>query len=273
MTDASGSFTANVTIPAGTALGQHEIEMSGVNRAGDPATITLALTVQATAGTGTLPHTGSSSMPLALAGLTLFAAGTLLAARGAGASIRASDHDATFRCPSLPDFVRVQNMALEVVGAGLGRTGTHSLKAALEQLLDAPCYHMIEVFGRPDDIAVWQSAIDGAMPDWNTFFSGYRAAVDWPACAFWEEIAAANPDAVVLLSSRDADAWWKSASNTIFQISRNEAPPDPVASAQISMARNMFAQRFTPDWTDESAAKPRSTPTMPPSAPQYRPIA
>jgi sulfotransferase family protein len=146
-------------------------------------------------------------------------------------------------------------MALEVVGAGLGRTGTHSLKAALEQLLDAPCYHMIEVFGRPDDIPVWQSAIDGDMPDWNAFLSGYRAAVDWPACAFWQEIAAANPDAVVLLSSRDADGWWQSANNTIFQISRNEAPPDPVASAQISMARNMFARRFTPDWTDESAAK------------------
>jgi len=90
-------------------------------------------------------------------------------------------------------------MGLEVVGAGLGRTGTHSLKIALEQLLGGPCYHMMETFGRPDDIPVWHRAVDGDMPDWNDFLSEYRAAVDWPAGAFWREIWAANPDAVVLL--------------------------------------------------------------------------
>ena len=97
-------------------------------------------------------------------------------------------------------------MTLQVVGAGLGRTGTHSLKAALEQLLGGPCYHMIEVFGRPDDIPVWHAAINGDLPDWNAFLSDYRAAVDWPASAFWRELADANPDAVVLLSTRsDSD--------------------------------------------------------------------
>ncbi len=60
-------------------------------------------------------------------------------------------------------------MGLKVVGAGLGRTGTHSLQIALQQLLDGRCYHMIEVFGRPDDIPVWHGAIDGQMPDWNAF--------------------------------------------------------------------------------------------------------
>ena len=79
-------------------------------------------------------------------------------------------------------------MTLQVVGAGLGRTGTHSLKAALEQLLGGPCYHMIEVFGRPDDIPVWHAAVNGDMPDWNTFLADYRATVDWPASAFWREI-------------------------------------------------------------------------------------
>src|ERR1700752_3927418 len=98
-------------------------------------------------------------------------------------------------------------MGLQVVGAGLGRTGTHSLQLALQQLLDGPCYHMIEVFGRPDDIAVWHSAVNGDPPDWNAFLADYVAAVDWPACGFWREISAANPDAVILLSTRDsADA-------------------------------------------------------------------
>ena len=71
-------------------------------------------------------------------------------------------------------------MALRVVGAGLGRTGTHSLKLALEQLLGGPCYHMIEVFGRPDDIPVWHGAVEGESPDWSAFLADYVAAVDWP---------------------------------------------------------------------------------------------
>jgi hypothetical protein len=147
-------------------------------------------------------------------------------------------------------------MTLKVVGAGLGRTGTHSLKAALEQLLGGPCYHMLEVFGRPDDIAVWHAAVNGDMPDWNTFLSEYRAAVDWPASAFWRELLEANPDAVVLLSSRDTDGWWKSANNTIFQISQRELPVEEVVPrAQIAMALDMFKMRFTPDWRDESKAK------------------
>src|SRR4051812_21490125 len=116
-------------------------------------------------------------------------------------------------------------MTLRVVGAGLGRTGTHSLKNALEQLLGGPCYHMIEVFGRPDDIEVWRRAVNGDQPDWSAFLADYESAVDWPACSFWREISAANPEAVVLLSSRDADGWWKSATNTIFHITRNDVGP------------------------------------------------
>jgi hypothetical protein len=111
-------------------------------------------------------------------------------------------------------------MSLRVVGAGLGRTGTHSLKLALEQLLGAPCYHMSEVFEHPEHVPLWDGATLGAFPDWDELFDGYRAAVDWPAAAFWREIAEANPDALILLSVRDADAWWKSANDTIFQASQ-----------------------------------------------------
>jgi len=146
-------------------------------------------------------------------------------------------------------------VGLRLVGAGLGRTGTHSLKLALERLLDAPCYHMVEVFGRPDDIPVWHAAVQGRMPDWSTFLADYGAAVDWPVAAFWRELAAAFPDAVVLLSVRDADAWWKSANATIFEITRREAPPDPTAAAQLAMATDMLTTRFTTHWFDESEAK------------------
>jgi hypothetical protein len=148
-------------------------------------------------------------------------------------------------------------MTLSVVGAGLGRTGTHSLKIALEQLLGGPCYHMLEVFGRPDDIPVWHRAIDGDQPDWSAFLSEYRAAVDWPASAFWRELSAANPDAVILLSTRkDADAWWKSASNTIFHIADREVEIGGAdGKAQREMAVDMLAKTFTPNWQDETEAK------------------
>jgi len=147
-------------------------------------------------------------------------------------------------------------MTLRVVGAGLGRTGTHSLKLALEQLLGGPCYHMSETFGRPDDIPVWHAAANGQMPDWRTFLADYTAAVDWPACAFWRPLAEEFPDAIVLLSTRSsADAWWKSADDTIFQVSKREIPSEhlDVMSAQLAMMDDLFANTFTADLSEVPA--------------------
>lgn len=140
-------------------------------------------------------------------------------------------------------------MTLRVIGAGVGRTGTTSLQAALEQLLGGRCYHMHEVFPRPDDIPVWQAAAEGRMPDWRRFLDEFSAAVDWPASAFWPELAAAFPDALVLLSTRDADGWWQSATNTIFPatLKADEGP-------WRDMVWAMFRHRFTDDITDRDAA-------------------
>jgi hypothetical protein len=147
-------------------------------------------------------------------------------------------------------------MALRVVGAGLGRTGTHSLQLALQQLLGGRCYHMMEVFGRPDDIAVWQGAADGSLPDWDTFLAEYDATVDWPAAAFWRELTDWSPDALVLLSVRDdADAWWKSAHATIFEVGARPIPDDPIFGPQLRMINTLLTNTFTPDWQDEDAAK------------------
>ena len=138
-------------------------------------------------------------------------------------------------------------MTLKVVGAGLGRTGTMSLQRALERLLAQPCYHMLEVFRRPQDVAVWRRAVQGQMPDWHSLFAGYGAAVDWPVAAFWKEISTAFPDAIVLLSLRDPEAWWSSASATIFQsLSRLE-------DDRRLMIEDLFRSRFTPSLTDKDA--------------------
>jgi hypothetical protein len=107
---------------------------------------------------------------------------------------------------------------LKVVGAGLGRTGTHTLKVVLERLLGGPCHHMVEVFQHPEQWPKWQQAVDGEpLSVWGDVLDPYVAAVDWPSCRWYAELAEANPDALVLLSVRDsADAWYRSASKTIF---------------------------------------------------------
>jgi sulfotransferase family protein len=144
-------------------------------------------------------------------------------------------------------------MSLRVVGAGLGRTGTHSLKLALEQLLGAPCYHMAEVFEHPEHVPVWSAATLGDMPDWSALFDGYRAAVDWPAAAFWREIAAANPGALILLSVRDADSWWKSANDTIFTASQRMAGEESMREWH-AMVMRLF-DRLGADIADAEAVK------------------
>jgi Sulfotransferase domain len=146
-------------------------------------------------------------------------------------------------------------MGLQAVGAGLGRTGTHSLKLALEQLLGGPCYHMVEVLNRPDQAAAWAAAAEGEEPDWTTFLADYVATVDWPAAAFWRELSEAAPDAVVVLSVRDPDEWWESASRTIFSVLTRGAPPDDAGGvAELAMITSLLERRFTPNWKDREAA-------------------
>jgi hypothetical protein len=143
-------------------------------------------------------------------------------------------------------------MTVRVVGAGLGRTGTHSLKLALEQLLGGPCYHMMEVFGRPDDVPKWQRAVDGDPGPWEDLVAGFSAAVDWPASAFWKSISEAYPDSVILLSTRSsADAWYQSATDTIFEVMRRGGTPDP---AWNRMVTGLLGQ-FSPDLNDPVATK------------------
>ena len=107
-------------------------------------------------------------------------------------------------------------MALEIIGAGLGRTGTLSLKHALDQLGFGPCYHMQEVFAdAPRNLPLWTAVVRG-NPDWDAVFAGYRATVDYPACTYWRELAELYPQAKIILSTRDPDSWFDSVSETIF---------------------------------------------------------
>lgn len=106
---------------------------------------------------------------------------------------------------------------LKVVGAGLGRTGTESLKMALEQLGFGPCYHMFELLKNPAHLPEWQKLRRGEMPDYGLLFQNYQSCTDFPAAMFYREFMQRYPEAKVVLTVRDADKWYDSAAKTIFR--------------------------------------------------------
>jgi hypothetical protein len=109
-------------------------------------------------------------------------------------------------------------MSMRVIGFGVGRTGTFSMKLALEQLNFGPCHHMEEVDAKsPEQIAVWASAANGKV-DWKKAYAGYNSAVDWPTAAFCQELATAYPDAKFILTLRDPERWYASFSQTIVPL-------------------------------------------------------
>lgn len=116
---------------------------------------------------------------------------------------------------------------LRVVGAGLPRTGTHSLQIALEHLLGGRCYHMREIPGHPFNLGdVWDRTLAGDTTGLDQLFDGYVASVDWPASMFWHELSQANPEALILLSIRDtAETWWQSVNETILPVARRALAP------------------------------------------------
>lgn len=120
-------------------------------------------------------------------------------------------------------------LALSVIGAGVGRTGTYSLKLALNQLDFGPTYHMEEIIlDMPRKLPLWKAVVAG-RPDWTMIFDGYHAAVDWPTAAYYRELHAAYPDAKFILTHRSPVSWVDSFSATIYQlISNAEDAPEPM---------------------------------------------
>jgi hypothetical protein len=106
-------------------------------------------------------------------------------------------------------------MPLSVIGAGYPRTGTASLKLALEQLGFGPCHHMREVIMNPPSARLWVEAAQG-RPDWEAVFEGFNSCTDAPGCNFWRELAEVYPEAKILLSVRDPEAWFESTQATVF---------------------------------------------------------
>jgi hypothetical protein len=107
---------------------------------------------------------------------------------------------------------------MKIIGAGVGRTGTLSLKAALERLGHGPCFHGRHVLDHPGRLDLWRAAASGRPVSWAAVFDGYAATVDWPGAAFWRELTAAFPSAKVILTVRDEESWYESVSSTIYRM-------------------------------------------------------
>lgn len=137
----------------------------------------------------------------------------------------------------------MSKMNLKVVGAGLPRTGTSSLKVALERLLGGRCYHMSVIAGHPFDLgAGWRQALHGETPDWDQLLGGYVAAVDWPASMFWRELSEANSGALVILSVRDsAELWRRSFDEMVLPPARRSLAPNWTQGRDLAT----LLQRFT----------------------------
>jgi hypothetical protein len=150
---------------------------------------------------------------------------------------------------------------LKLIGAGLPRTGTNSLRLAVERLLGAErglggeCYHMFRIKDDPAHARSWVRAFDGDLSGVRAVLSGCVAAVDWPAAFFWRELLAANPGAVVLLSVRDsAQTWWDSFDATV--LARKRLPePLPGDDGSFATMRDLLLERtFGPRWDDPETA-------------------
>jgi len=125
-------------------------------------------------------------------------------------------------------------MALAVIGAGFGRTGTDSMKSALELLGFGPCHHMKEVLPSDEQTRIWRAIAAGGTPDWDDALAGFNACVDWPSAFYWRQISAHSPEAKILLTLRDSESWYRSMENTILAMLKRSTDPESLGLALIA---------------------------------------
>ena len=141
-------------------------------------------------------------------------------------------------------------MPLKVIGAGVGRTGTYSLRQAINQLGLGPCHHMEDVLqNMPVQVPLWAAAAKG-HPDWAAIYKGYESAVDWPTACFYRELSAAYPSAKFVLTHRSPESWAQSFSETIYKLlaGRDHAPQE--MQAWLEMGVSVIAKTGFPDGLD-----------------------
>jgi hypothetical protein len=153
------------------------------------------------------------------------------------------------------------SLDLKVIGAGMGHTGTTSLKTALEALLGGPCFHFLEYQSHPELMAPWLSLIrtmplrsdpdkfgEVPIPEWEKVMPGYVACVDEPASYYWKQLSDAFPEVLVILSIRDTDSWWASMAAIETRFEEEMRRPDLLTAERRAFFD--FVNAIYPDWQE-----------------------
>lgn len=140
-------------------------------------------------------------------------------------------------------------MSLKVIGAGMGRTGTMSLKLALERIGFGPCYHGSDLVSKPADWPHWQDAIDGQLGHFEEIFRDYASVTDAPGWFFFRQLSDIYPDAKVILTVRDPDGWFESTQETVLS-DRIGAMLTKAPKPLFSIVHTMFLRRAGPRMHD-----------------------
>jgi hypothetical protein len=137
-------------------------------------------------------------------------------------------------------------MALKIIGTGVGRTGTYSLRSAINQLGLGPCHHMEEVMHHmPVQLPLWQAAVKGS-PNWAAIYEGYQSTVDWPTAGFFRELSKTHPEAKFILTVRSPESWAASFSETIYTLLAGKDQAPPHLQAWFEMAAGVIARTGFP---------------------------
>lgn len=145
---------------------------------------------------------------------------------------------------------------LQVIGAGFGRTGTHSLALALDKLGFGPCYTILDVDQNDGHWELWNNALDGKLVNWNALFQSYHSAVEWPTISFLSQLINHFPQAKIILTVRDPDSWYESAAATIFPgLEATAKHPDPEIRERSALKRHLILEHvFSGKYWDKAQA-------------------
>jgi hypothetical protein len=106
-------------------------------------------------------------------------------------------------------------MSIQIIGAGFPRTGTTTLKQALQILGYNDTYHFKDLIANSEKLRHWQELEDHGKTDFNRLFEGFKATVDFPGYPYYKILMNQYPEAKVILTTRDVDKWYESTSKTI----------------------------------------------------------